>query len=146
MSFADDLDVKENSEFMKLKAGEVVAFNILSRKPVKSLIHWENKKKIECTTDSCEQCQKGNKPKQRWVIDVWDRKENVVKKLEFGASIASQMKAISEVLTENGQTIHDVDLRVKTSGSGLETEYNVINVPKAGPIPQSIMDQFEVPF
>lgn len=145
MSFTD-IEVDGGGDYIKLTAGTVVTFHILSQTPTKSVVHWENKKKTTCFGKECDQCAEGNKPKQRWVIDVWDNKESKVKKLEFGSMIASQFKAIAEMMAENKQTIHDIDVRVKTTGSGLETEYSVLHVPMTASIPEEIKEKYSVPF
>lgn len=149
MSGYDDIEIESSSEFLKLKSGEVVTFNILSVKPDKAVIHWANKKKVNCIgKDQCELCAEGDKPKQRWHIKVWDRKEQKEKQFEFGASIASQIKEIAQLQIENQKTIHDTDIRIKTTGSGLETEYTVLPVPSNGAIPPEILVKYdrEVPF
>lgn len=145
MSFTD-LDIEGGSDYVKLVAGSVVTFHILSQTPDKKVIHWVDKKKVVCEGKGCEKCLNGDKPKQRWTCDVWDRKDQKVKKLEFGSMIASQFKAIAEMLAESQQTIHDIDIRIKTTGSGLETDYSVLNVPANGLIPHEIMERFSVPF
>jgi len=145
MSFID-LTIEGSSDYLKLTAGTVVTFNILTRSPSKEVIHWENKKKALCSGKDCDMCAEGNKPKQRWTIDVWDRKDFKVKKFEFGASIASQLKSIAEMMAESNQTIHDTDIRIKTEGSGIDTEYSVLHVPKGPALPQDVTDKYEVPF
>jgi len=148
MSGYADLDVESSSDYLKLVSASAVNFNILSRNPQKQVIHWIDKKKSSCLgTKNCEYCLQGDKPKTRWTIDVFDRKEQKVKKLEFGAMIATQFKAIAEMLAESNQTIHDVDIRIKTVGTGLETEYSVLNMPLAAPVPVEIEEKYKgVPF
>lgn len=145
MSYTD-LNVEVGGDYIKLTAGTVVTLHLLSHKPESSVVHWINKKKTVCEGKECEACLSGDKPKQRWVADVWDRKEQKVKKLEFGAMIASQIKAIAEMLAENEQTVHEVDIRIKTTGSNLETEYSVLHVPMAGIIPADVMEKYDLPF
>lgn len=147
MSGYADMDIEGGGEYVKLTAGTVVTVHILSQKPQKTSVHWDaNKKKVNCSSPDCDLCAKGDKPKQRWTTEVWDRKDMQVKKLEFGAMIASQIKSIAEMLKESNQTIHDVDIRIKTTGSGLETEYSVLHVPKNGDIPQDVLEKYEIPF
>lgn len=151
MSGYNDMEVDGgSSDYLKLKAGEVVSFNILSQKPEKEIIHWQNKKRVKCLgKEKCELCMEGDKPKQRWNIMVWDRKEQKEKKFEFGASIAGQIKAIAEMQHESQSDIHKTDLRIKTTGSGLETEYTVLPAPINGTIPGEVKAKYssdEVPF
>lgn len=145
MSFTD-LEIEGGGDYIKLTAGTVVSFHILSQTPDKKIIHWEERKKISCLGKDCDMCAAGNKPKQRWTADVWDNKDQKVKKLEFGSMIAAQFKAIAEMLAESQKTIHQVDIRIKTTGSGLETEYNVLHIPMSSSIPAEIQDKYEIPF
>jgi len=150
MSGYSDMEVDGgSSDYLKLKSGETVTFNILSQKPEKEVIHWQNKKRVKCLgKEKCDLCMEGDKPKQRWQIMVWDRKEQKEKKFEFGASIASQIKAIAEMQQESQSTIHMTDIRIKTVGSGLETEYTVLPAPQIGTIPAEVKAKHseEVPF
>lgn len=141
-----DMEIESSSDYIKLTPGEAVTFHILSESPSKSVVHWVNRQRTGCTGKDCDVCAEGNKPKQRWTCEVWDRKEKRVKKFEFGASIAGQIRSIAEMLAENQQTVRDIDLRIKTTGSGLETEYSVLHVPVNGQIPTEIMEKFQVPF
>ena len=145
MSYSD-LEIEGGSDYVKLTAGSVVTFHLLSRIPDKKIIHWQERKKLTCLGKDCDMCANGDRPKQRWTADVWDRKDQKVKKLEFGSMIAGQFKAIAEMMAESQQTIHDVDIRIKTTGSGLETEYSVLHVPTTGSIPSEVTDRFQVSF
>jgi len=145
MSYTD-MEIEGGSDYIKLTAGSVVTFHILTRDPDKKVIHWQNKKKIVCPGKECDLCGNGDKPKARWTADVWDRKDQAIKKLEFGSMIAGQFKSIAEMLSEASQDIHQVDIRIKTTGSGLETEYSVLHVPMTGTIPQDVEDKYSVPF
>lgn len=145
MSYTD-LEVEGGSDYLKLTSGSVVSFHILSQTPDKAVIHWQERKKITCPRVSCDLCESGDRPKVRWTADVWDRKDKKVKKFEFGTMIATQLKAIAELLAESSQTIHDVDIRVKTTGAGLETEYSVLHIPISGEIPQDVSERYSLPF
>ena len=141
-----DLEIEGNSEYLKLVAGTVAHFHILSRIPKKEKVHWKDDKKASCLGSDCELCAKGNKVKQRWQCDVFDRKDGQVKKFEFGSSIAGQLKALAEMLAESGSDIHQVDLKIKTTGSGLETEHTVMNVPMGESIALEILDKYDIAF
>lgn len=145
MSFLE-MEIDSGGDYIKLTAGSVVTFHILSQTPDKKVIHWVQKKKILCEGKICELCANGDKPKQRWTCDVWDRKDLKIKKLEFGSMIAGQLKSIAEMLGENQQTIHQVDIRIKTTGSGLETDYSVLHVPMSGTLPSEVEEKYAIPF
>ncbi len=145
------LEIEASSDYLRTKSGETVTFHILSEQPKKENAHWVGpdggkKEKKACIGKNCEFCMDGNIAKQRWTCDVLDRKDGKAKKFEFGAMIAGQIKNIAELLAENQQTVHDVDIRIKTTGSGLETEYSVLYVPKTGSVPQEMLDKFRIPF
>lgn len=144
----NDMDIESGGDFLKFVAGEPVTFRILSREPEKTIVHWVNKKKETCLGKECERCAEGNKKKQRWIASVWDRKSLSVKKIEFGSQIASQFKAIAEMMNENQSDIHETDIRIKTTGSSLETEYSVLHVPAPANtvIPKDVLDQYALPF
>ena len=141
-----DMEIEGGGEYIKLTAGTVVTVHLLSREPKKENVHWSDRKRSNCMGKVCDLCAEGNKPKQRWIAEIWDRKSEALKKLEFGAMIAGQLKSIAEMLAETQQTIHDVDIRIKTTGNGMETEYSVLHVPMSGEIPQEVKDKFAVPF
>lgn len=145
MSYTD-MDIDGGSDYIKLTAGGVVTFHILSQQPDKKIIHWLDKKKVSCAGKDCDLCANGDKPKQRWTADVWDRKDQKIKKLEFGSMIAGQLKDIAEMLAESQQTIHQVDVRIKITGSGRETEYSALHVPMSDSIPQEIQAKYNIPF
>lgn len=145
MSYAD-IELSSSSDYLKFTSGQVVTFNILTKNPSKSVVHFEQGKKSACLLKDCDLCAAGNKAKQRWSIEVWDRKDNSVKKLEFGPSIAGQLKSIAEMMQEHGKTIHNTDIRVKTTGSGMETEYSVLSVPMSSEIPGDVLEKYSVPF
>jgi len=145
MSYTD-IEIEGGSDYIKLTSGSVVSFHILSPTPTKSVVHWQERKKVSCMGKDCDLCASGDRPKQRWTADVWDRKDQKVKKLEFGSMIAGQFKAIAEMLAETAQTIHQIDIRIKTTGAGLETEYSVLHIPMSGEIPQDVLEKYEIPF
>lgn len=136
MSF-NDMEVDDESNFLKIAPDQSVQFNILTNDPIKKITHWIDKKPTLCEGKRCDLCSQGNKPRKSWTAKVFDRKSGNIKEFEFGPQIANQLKNISQMLTENQQSIHDVDIRVKREGSMLDTEYLVIHVPKT-PLPDDL--------
>lgn len=125
-------------KYLRCKSGEVVQFHILSEHPKKILTHGFGKERLSCTGEGCHTCEEGAAPKQRWLINVWDRKGKAVKIFEFGPQIASQLKNIAEMLAENQQTVQDVDIRIKTEGANLDTEHFVNQVMSKDPLPTDL--------
>lgn len=136
MSFAD-MKI-EGGKFLKIESGQSVDIHILSEAPVKQVIHGFGADKLTCVGDGCHMCEEGETPKQRWIINVWDRKDKKVKIFEFGSTIARQIKAIAEMLKEDGQTVNTIDLRIKAEGSKPNITYTVMQKPATGEIPADI--------
>lgn len=147
MSKFSEMETDTDSKFLKINPGESVQFHIISQEPKKSISHWINGKKFECEGDPCEYCSSGNKPRKGWKMRVFDRNSKTVKVYEFGPQVAAQIKNIDEILTENQQSVHDVDLRIKREGSGaLDTEYFVNQVPMKEPVPAGLIEDDSIPF
>lgn len=121
-------------KYLRVKGGDSVDFHIISEHPVKKIVHGFGAGRVICigADKNCPACVEGETPKQRWLINVWDRKDSKVKIYEFGPSIAKQFKALAEMLAEDQKTVNDVDIRIKAEGSGMDTEYTVMQ-KAAGP-------------
>lgn len=137
----NDMDIPESEgKFLKVKGGTVVQFHIISESPKRFLVHGFGKVRIACAGDACVPCNEGEQAKHRWMINVFDRGSNTVKIFEFGQQIASQIKNIAETLSENQQTVKDVDIRIKADGDGMDREYFVNYVPKKGELPKGLVE------
>jgi hypothetical protein len=136
MSFTD-MKI-EGGKFLKIEGGQTVDIHVLSKEPVKQVNHGFGQEKVSCSGANCQLCEEGETAKQRWLINVYDRREKKVKIYEFGPSIARQIKAIAEMLSESSQTIHSVDLRIKAEGEGINKEYTVMQKPSAGEVPSDL--------
>lgn len=133
-----NMDIKEGGgQYLKISGGETADINILSPHPIKKVVHGLGKTTTNCLGDKCEHCQAGEKPRQRWIINVWDRKDKTVKLFEFGPMIAKQIKDNAEMLRDENKTVHEVDFRIKCTGSGMDTEYTVMRKELGEPIPDS---------
>lgn len=137
MSFTDGLKI-DGGKFLKIEGGETVDIHILSTEPVKQVIHGFGQEKLTCSGPGCHMCAEGENPKQRWLVNVLDRRDSKVKIFEFGTTIARQIKAIAELLDESKQTINNIDLRIKAEGSGINKEYTVLQKPMSGSIPSDV--------
>lgn len=127
----NDMETDSEDKFIQIKAGESVQLNLISKEPTKQVNHWVNKKKISCSGKACEFCENGDQPRVGWKVQVIERKTGKTMDWEFGKQIASQVKELASILAESGQTIHEVDIRIKRVGSGqFDTEYFVNQVPK----------------
>lgn len=82
----------------------------------------------DCTEKAdCEQCLKGNEPKQKWTWICLVRKTGDVKILDVGAMVGD---AICKIAQARKQDPQEYDLIITKTGQGLRTKY----VVKAGPV------------
>lgn len=115
---------KTPSDYMKFDQGEtiirIVSTGGLSRKHgLKTKSRWVQLG--ECTGAGCEHCAKGNLPKLSWIWLVLDRTNKEVKIMDVG-------KMIGDSIAHMGKQYGDprnFDVRVKRSGTGLKTSYQV---------------------
>jgi hypothetical protein len=138
MGWDDQTKTLSSSDFLKFKDGQTEDLHILNDEPRKEIFHGFAKTKSVCSGEGCELCANAKKPedkaKERWVTNVLLRSDGTVKKWEFGWSVMRQIKDIAEMLNEGGQSITDVDLRVKATGEKMEREYTVMQ-KVGGPVP-----------
>lgn len=138
MGFSD-LNINEG-KFLKIDSGQSVTIRILSKDPVKKLIHHTDKKAVPCTGDvSCLLCTEGNPAKVKWACNVFNRKTQNVQIFEFGHMIGKQLKSISKMLEDEGNSIHVVDLRISADGEGLKKTYTVFPKETSDPLPKDLV-------
>ena len=141
----DQLEIETSGKYLKIKSGESADIHILSEVPSMQKNHGYGKSKVTCTGKGCSSCAAGDRPRQRWTVNVWDRREECVKLFEFGAMVASQIKAIAEMLKMDGHSIHSVDLRIRKDGAEEATKYMVMQKQAVGSIPDTI-ELYTLPF
>lgn len=138
------LDIPSNSKYLKIEAGKPVDINILTRSEnVKTIKVYFDGQKYHEITETTEVPDEA-KIEMRYVIHVFDRADKTVKEFRFGPNIAIGIKEIAKVLELDGQTIHDIDLRISRV-SEKPVRYQVVQRKLAAPIPQEILDEV-VPF
>lgn len=128
-----------SQKFMKVESGEPVQFRILSKEPVKRMVHRTLKGVVDCAGTACLLCKDGDFTKTRWRINVWNRQLSKVQLFEFGTTIAKQIKSISQMLEDDGNTIFQVDLKINATGSGLEKSYTVMPKETDDPVPDDLV-------
>jgi hypothetical protein len=134
----ESMEINSNSKYVKIKGGETADIHILDEHPTKKIIHWINGEKSECAGKQCLNCSDGVEAQERWVTNVLDRRDSKVKLYEFGPGVARSIRDIAQMLDEEGQTIHSVDLRIKVDGSGKNTKYSVLSKAMSGSIPNNL--------
>lgn len=134
-----DRDIKVNTKFLKIEAGEPHDIRLLNPEPVEIYSHQIQGAKSEiCTGDSCKLCDAGNEPRQRFLVNVFDFSSNKVKILEYGSMIGKQLKEIYKTLLEENRKITDVDLKVSATGSNLSKRYQITPRMTSKPVPAGL--------
>jgi len=136
----DSMEVETGGgKFLKIEAGKSVDVNILTKSDdmVLEKVHWTGSSYAPCIGKDCPECSSGNKPIQRFRVNVLDRADNTVKIYEFGVNVAIGIKEVAKVLRLDDMTIHDVDLRIVRVSEN-PVRYQVIQRKKAGEIPADI--------
>lgn len=85
--------------------------------------HYVDKKFIWCTQDEtgdCIGCERSEKKKELWILNVLDRKAGAVVLLQIPFSLAQQLFR----RYEKYGTVMDRDFELIREGAGLETEYS----------------------
>lgn len=124
-----------SGNFMKLQPGEnkirIVSKTFNFKKHGFKDANGKYSSKI-CSGEGCEFCAEGNVPKNRYAWTIIDRKETddskKVKILEVGWSIYAQL--LSYAKDEEYGDLTTYDVKVKKTGEGLDTEYQVVASPK----------------
>lgn len=125
--------------YLKIGSGEIEQVRILSKSPVKKLVHSvEGKRPISCAGSACVLCQEGSQVRTRWKVNVFNRKTGKVQIFEFGPKIAKQIKAIAKMLEDEGNTVNQIDLRISATGEGLKKDYTVLTKDGAGDVPDGL--------
>lgn len=123
-----------NKTFIKVKEDEPVTIvPILATSEIVSIdLHafWQTNPAVtfaclDGTEDGCPGCELGDKAAYRAFLPVLDNDGNM-KMFAFGISIERQLVTLEEELGE----ITGLKLRVKRTGSGLSTKYQIINTGK----------------
>lgn len=141
MSYADMEISGGGGKYLRIESGKPVDIHIVTKsEDIKTKdVHYDGSKYHDCMP-GCEFCAEGNKSSKKYTIQVLDRKDGAVKLLEFSTNIAIGIKEIAKVLELDGQTIHDIDLRISRV-SEKPVRYQVVQRKMAGPLPDE-----EVPF
>lgn len=109
--------------------------------PFEVKVHWEKAKnpdgsisnrKVICRGADCPLCKVGEVPQKRYQSLVIDRGDGVVKILEAGTSVFSQIRDFATDPDYGDPTTYDI--KIKKSGSGRETKYSVVAVPNKIPL------------
>ena len=134
-----DQDIKVNTKFLKIEAGDPHDIRLLDVEPVEIYNHQvPNSKPIMCEGAGCPSCEKGDEPRQRFLCNVYDFNTKKVKIFEYGSMIGKQLKEIYKTLLEENRKITDVDLKVSATGSNLTKRYQITPRGTSKPVPAGL--------
>ncbi len=134
-----DQEIKVNSKFLKIEAGDPHDIRLLDREPVEIYTHQvPNSKPEPCEGGGCARCESGDEPRQRFLTNVYDFNTKKVKIFEYGSMIGKQLKEIYKTLLEEDRKITDVDLKISASGSQLSKKYQIVPRQTSKPVPAGL--------
>lgn len=136
MSYGNLPIQSSGGKYLRIETGKPVDIHIVTKREdvkIKS-VHYDGKAYVSCGEKQCVNCTDGLKKEQRFEVKVFDRSDNSYKIFEFGPNIAIGIREIAKVLELDGQTIHDVDLRISII-SEKPVRYQVVQRKNAGPLP-----------
>jgi len=113
-------NVQTSGGWVKWEDGETKNVRILSASPVSLLVHWFNGRTIPCSGPGCSMCTMGDRPKQRWSVQVQYDGDTMT--WEMANMTWRTVEAISQELGG----IHNLALKVIRNGTGRATRYTII--------------------
>jgi len=113
---------------MKWSDGETHDVQIMSASATSDLGHWVGGRRVLCTGTKCSNCMAGDKPSERWSLDV----------LYDGKTLTWEMANLTfaalEDIAEMVGHLYRLWVKVKRTGTGRNTRYTII--PLAEPPPE----------
>jgi hypothetical protein len=134
---------KGENNWMRLESGNNVIRCVT--KPHQYLVHAFKEEgevgygvKIYCSSahKSCPLCEEGNRPKQRWLVGVIDRKTQSPKILDISVSVFKTVQELSRDDSYGNPEKYDINIKVDKHG-GATGYYTVMPKP---PTPMSAND------
>ncbi len=147
-----DVNIKTNTKFLKIDAGDPHDIRLLDQEPTEIYKHNfpPPTKPVVCTGEMCPHCGAGNEPGQKFITNVLDFNSGKVKLLEYGSMIAKQLQEIARTLGEEGRQINDVDLKITATGANLAKRYQITPRQVSKPLPKDLelhdIEGGDVPF
>lgn len=141
MKFQDYTKVEEEynvgqgaGEFMKLKEGDNI-IRVLTEFELRGVHQFKLGNKFQTHVcvgrdKGCVYCKEGSKVSVKYLGWVIDKKDNKVKLLEIGHTIFKQIGELQKDEDYAFESIPDYNLKIKRSGEGLDTKYQVVASPK----------------
>lgn len=124
-----------SSNFMKLEPGENIV-RFVSEFEVRGIHQFKNEKgKFETHTcfgkqKGCIYCNADNKITVKYLSWVIDQKDHKIKLLEIGHTIFKQLGQYQDDPDYSFDSVPNYNIKIKKTGEGLSTEYQVIPSPK----------------
>lgn len=136
-----DQDIKTNTKFLKIEAGDPRDVRLLNPEPIERYVHIYKPPtpSVPCAGDDCRDCIKGDEPKQHFLANVYDHTRGKVLIWEYGTMIAKQLKEIYKTLLEEDRNITDTDLKVTATGSQMAKRYQITPRMKSQKVPAGLV-------
>ena len=143
MSYAD-MDIKQNSKFLKIEQGAPMVVRLLDATPVEVMKHQlkpavDGKFQVVCSGEICPLCQDGHEPTQKFITNCYNHTLHKVQLFEYGPMIAKMLKKIAINLAEEEQDIMNFDLKIEAEGANLSKKYTVTPRTTSQPVPEGIV-------
>jgi hypothetical protein len=135
-----------NAGFMKLEEGENNV-RIVSEFEVRGIHQFKNEKgKFESRVcigkaKGCVYCNADSKITVKYLGWVIDTKDGKFKLLEIGHTIFKQLGEFQNDPDYTFESIPDYNIKIKRSGKGLDTEYQVIPSPKRSALEKDTLEE-----
>lgn len=125
----------DSKHFVKLKNDKDSIVGIFRGEPHLFRQHWINKRSFLCSENSeCEHCKSKNKSTFRFRINFITKENNVyvAKVFEQGFTVYGLLKSLHETDYPLEKTV----LRITRSGTGQDTTYTILPIPKGEVTPE----------
>lgn len=139
------MNIPTSNKYLRVESGKPIDIHIItaSENIKTKKVYYDGSKYHEILDGDAVPTDMEGKPyrvETRFAIQVLDRADRELKWFEFGPNIAIGIREVAKVLEMDGQSIHDVDLRISRV-SEKPVRYSVVQRKKAGDVPQEILDE-----
>lgn len=110
----------EAGAWLNWNDGETKELVVLNDQPIKHIVHWVEGKGQPCTGRDCGACRIGVRASQRYTVHAWCDGE--ITRWEMALLTWRDLAALAEM---SGQ-LRGLQLRVRRTGTGRQTRYNLI--------------------
>ena len=125
----------QGGEFLKWDDKETIELTVTSEEPESFFTHFIKNQGYPCGGDDCQWCVRGEKPSLRWRVSVLVEGEEET--WNMSNQVCDQLESIAEMMG----ALKGLNLRVRRSGTGLQTRYTIVLAQAASPeLPDDVSD------